>query len=186
MRIRRATLGDSPHLARIQVDSYRTAYAGLLPQPYLDHFTYEDQEQDWRDLLSSGGEDLLYVAETDTGQIVGYALGRHGPAGISAYDGELLALHVRPAYQRQGLGQELLAAVARQLEQSGSTSLLLWVLEGNPVRALYERLGGQVLGERDWVEESPCRFSVKEVAYGWPDIGTLSAPTDRDPGASRS
>jgi hypothetical protein len=90
---------------------------------------------------------------------------------------------VRPAYQRLGLGQQLLAAVARQLAQSGSTSLLLWALEGNPVQALYERLGGQVLGERDWVEESPCQFSVKEVAYGWPDIGALSALTDRDPGA---
>ena len=40
--IREATAADSPGLARVQVDSYRTAYAGLFPQAYLDRFSYEE------------------------------------------------------------------------------------------------------------------------------------------------
>jgi hypothetical protein len=40
MNIRPAVLDDCPALARIQVDSYRTAYAHIFPQSYIDHFTY--------------------------------------------------------------------------------------------------------------------------------------------------
>jgi hypothetical protein len=50
--VRQATIGDSCGLARVQVDSYRRAYAGIFPPSYLAHFTYEEQEQDWHDLLS--------------------------------------------------------------------------------------------------------------------------------------
>jgi ribosomal protein S18 acetylase RimI-like enzyme len=132
VRIRRAGVEDSAALASVQVDSYRTAYAGIFPQLYLDHFTYQEQEQDWRDLLSSGTDDELYVAERESGEIVGYVLGRTGFGGIPPYDGELVALHVRQAYQREGVGQRLLATVAGQLQQKGCTSLIVWVLEKNP------------------------------------------------------
>jgi hypothetical protein len=53
LNIRKATIVDSAGLARVQVDSYRTAYAGIFPPAYLDHFTYEEQEQDYRNLLTS-------------------------------------------------------------------------------------------------------------------------------------
>ncbi|MEW5871547.1 MAG: hypothetical protein AB1894_19895 [Chloroflexota bacterium] len=43
MKIRHATLEDSAGIAGVQVESYRRAYAGILPQSYLDHFTYEEQ-----------------------------------------------------------------------------------------------------------------------------------------------
>jgi GNAT superfamily N-acetyltransferase len=155
------------------VDSYRTAYAGIFPQAYLDHFTYQEQTQDWRDLFSAGLEDVLYVVETDAGEIVGYALGRPGLCDIPPYDSELVALHVRPVYQGKGIGRCLIAAVARQLQGRGCTSLMLWVLEKNPARALYERLGGQRVGEKDWDGNAEFGMDVKEVAYGWPNIERL-------------
>jgi len=59
IHIRPAVTADAAALAEIQVTSYRTAYAGLLPQDYLEHFTLEEQEQDWRTLLSAPMTDLL-------------------------------------------------------------------------------------------------------------------------------
>jgi hypothetical protein len=53
VNIRKAKAKDCACLARVQVDSYRTAYLGIFPQSYLDLFSYEEQEQDWRDLFSS-------------------------------------------------------------------------------------------------------------------------------------
>ncbi|MFN2283450.1 MAG: GNAT family N-acetyltransferase, partial [Anaerolineae bacterium] len=91
MNIRRAKFEDSAGIAHVQVDSYRTAYAGIFPQAYLEQFTYEEQTQDWRDLLSAESEDVLYVAETDAIAIVGYALGRPGLSDIPPYDSELVA-----------------------------------------------------------------------------------------------
>ena len=62
-------------LAAIQVDSYRTAYADVLSQEYLDRFSYEEQADDWRALLVAPEGDLLCVAETDAKrEIVGYGL----------------------------------------------------------------------------------------------------------------
>ena len=41
MNVRQARIEDSAALAQVQVDSYRTAYAGMLPQAYLDRFAFE-------------------------------------------------------------------------------------------------------------------------------------------------
>jgi ribosomal protein S18 acetylase RimI-like enzyme len=175
---RRARVEDCAGLAEVQIDSYRTAYAGFFPQSYLDRFTYEEQEKDWHDLLSIGLEAVLYVAESDVGEMVGYALGRPGPSDIPPYDGELVALHIHHSHQRQGIGHQLIMAVARHLKQLGCTSLMLWVLEENPARALYERLGGQVIGDRDWGGNDQFGVEVKEVAYGWSNIERLGAPRE--------
>jgi ribosomal protein S18 acetylase RimI-like enzyme len=173
--LRRAGLDDCAALARLQVDSYRNAYAGLLPRAYLVRFTYQEQEQDWQDLISAGGSDLLYVAEGDGGEVVAYALARPGPAGIDSYEGELLALHVRASHQRRGLGRRLLVAVAeelglrpgRQAAAENAPSLLVWVLEGNEAaRRFYERFGGKLLARREI--ELDAGVWAAEVAYGWP------------------
>lgn len=173
MEIREARIEDSPALARIQVDSYRTAYAGILPDEYLAHFTYEEQEGDWRDLLGAGTNGIVLVAEVLGGEVGGYALGRPGPSDIGAYDSELVALHVRRQHQRQGIGRALVAAMAGWLRAGGCRSLMLWVLEGNaPAQRFYERLGGHLIGERI-IDLGEGDITPTEVAYGWPDIGDL-------------
>ena len=169
MQIRKAKVEDSAGLARVQVDSYQTTYAGIFPQSYLDCFSYEEQEGDWQDLLLSELEDVLYVAETDAGEIVGYVLGRPGPSEIPPYDSELVALHVRHSHQRRGIGRQLVATMAAQLKQRECASLMLWVLEKNPSRLFYERMGAQLLDGRN-----VSVGGAVEVAYGWPDIESLS------------
>ena len=169
--IRPATLADCYALALIQVDSYQNAYAGLLPEDYLAHFTYEDQEGDWRDLISSGTGDIILVAEPSPGMVVGYTLGRVRAAEIPSYDCEMISLHVRRDQQDLGYGQALTKALAAQLRCQGCEALLLWVLEGNPARRFYERLGGRVIGQHQ-VEIGENVFA-SEVAYGWPDIRIL-------------
>jgi hypothetical protein len=56
-----AAPADCPGIAQIQVDSYRTAYAGLMPPAYLEHFTDEEQAQGWREWLAERAEDILLV-----------------------------------------------------------------------------------------------------------------------------
>jgi len=178
IQIRRARVDDSAGIARVQVDSYRTAYAGLLPEDYLARFAYEEQEQDWRDWPSAHPDDILFVAENESREIVGYALGRPGLTSISPYDSELVALHVRRPCQRQGIGWQLVTMIAKQLKQQGCSSLLLWVLDKNPSRRFYERLGGQLIGEQT-VNLGEGDITSAEVAYGWPDIEGLCAPPSR-------
>lgn len=183
MQIRQAGTEDSASVARIQVDSYRTAYADILPAAYLSRFSYSEQEQDWRDLLSFALHDIVYIAEMDSGEIVGYAMGRPDRNTIAPYDGELVALHVRGSHQRKGIGQRLIATIAEHLRQQGCTSLFLWVLAENPARSFYERLGGQLIGERE-TDLGGGDVRAVEVAYGWPNIGSLCAPSIRARSAS--
>jgi len=168
--IRHAAIEDAESLARVQVDSYRSAYAGMLPDDYLAQFSYDEQERDWRELLASGEIDVLLVAENEAGQVAGYALGERleGPP----YDCELVALYVRQADQGQGIGRSLIAAVAGEFRQQGCRSLVLWVLEANHyARSLYERLGGQLV-DRRWLELDETTV-LDEVAYAWLDIKQL-------------
>ncbi|MBN2502691.1 MAG: GNAT family N-acetyltransferase [Anaerolineales bacterium] len=170
MRVRKATIIDSAGLAKVQVDSYRIAYAGILPQDYLDLFTYAEQTQDWRELLSNRMDDLLYVAETEAGEITGYALGRPGVSDIPTYDSELVALHVRLPCQGKGIGRQLSQTIAAQLKASGCTSMMLWVLAQNQrARQFYEELGGELL---DQTKQSGA--GALEVAYGWDELNSLT------------
>lgn len=174
MQIRRATAEDSAGLARVQVDRYRTAYADLLPEEYLAGFSYEEQEQDWRRWLPAHPDDVLLVAIDDGGEVTGYALARPALASLAPYDCELVALHVRGPLRRQGLGRRLVSAVAHALRQTGCTALMLWVLEGNPSRAFYERLGGRPAGRQTVTLDEGV--TAVEVAYGWTDIEALCRP----------
>jgi ribosomal protein S18 acetylase RimI-like enzyme len=167
VEVRTANIDDSAGLAKVQVDSYRTAYAGIFPQAYLDRFTYEEQEQDWHSLLSTTGEDELHVAVTDAGEIVGYVLGKPCLSDTPPYDSELIALHVRRSHQGQGIGRQLVRELAGQLKHRGCGSLMLWVLEANASRTFYEELGGQLLSAR----KAPQ--GAVEVAYGWASIESL-------------
>jgi ribosomal protein S18 acetylase RimI-like enzyme len=165
--VRRATLKDCPGIAKTQVDSYRTAYAGLFPQPYLDHFTYEEEEQDWRDLLSADLDDILLVAVSPEDQVLGYVLARANPDSYPGYDAEVIALHVNRSQQGEGIGKALMRSAVEQLIERNCQSVMLWTLKENKVRTWYAQLDGQLIAEKsqqvnDWV--------VYEVAYGWKNI----------------
>jgi ribosomal protein S18 acetylase RimI-like enzyme len=169
-RIREAIVEDSDALARVQLGSWRSAYANLLPADYLAHFTHAEQAQDWRDILSADTHDLLYVAEV-AGEVVGYALGRAEASWDGPSTSELVALHVLRPYQRMGIGRHLIGAVATELKRQGHSALMLSVLAANPARAFYERLGGRLLGEKQ-VEIWENTIAA-EVVYGWDDIAGL-------------
>lgn len=161
--IRPARPEDCASIAHIQVDSYRTAYFGIFPQEYLDQFSYMEQEQDWRDFLVAGLEDTLLVAESEHGEIIGYALARPGMTNVPPYDSELVSLHVRRFHQGLGVGQALFPACARSMREKGCRSLMLWVLEQNALaRRFYEHMGGKLLEPRQL-----SQGIAVEVAYGW-------------------
>lgn len=168
--IRPATVSDSAALAEVQVASYRTAYASFFPPAYFEQLTVAEQTADWRDLLADPAHDPLLVVVDHTGALLGYALGKLQQDQVSGYDAELMALHVRTAYQRRGIGTRLFAAAARELLDGGATSLVLWTLEGNPVRAFYERLGGDPFATKTYDVGGTL---VTEVAYGWQKIAEL-------------
>jgi ribosomal protein S18 acetylase RimI-like enzyme len=170
VEVRRAGAADCPGIAKIQVDSYRTAYAGSFPETYLQRFSYEEQEQDWLELLSANSGDVVLVAVSADEQVMGYALARAEIDVYPGYDAEILALHVGQRGQGRGIGTALLRATVAELREQGCSSVMLWTLLGNPVRRWYERLQGRLVDERSYRVDG---WDVVEVAYGWESILTL-------------
>ncbi|MHB8625111.1 MAG: GNAT family N-acetyltransferase [Aggregatilineales bacterium] len=117
---------------------------------------------------------IVYVAENDAGQVVGFALGALDHIA-APYQCELSAIHILPSYRGQGIGKRLIAAVANQFKIQGCSSLWLSVLTGNSrARHLYERLGGQFVSEkRATVGKNEVGIEIAEAAYGWSDIENL-------------
>jgi GNAT superfamily N-acetyltransferase len=171
MQIRGATVEDSAGIAKVQVDSYRSAYAGIFTPDYLEAFTYKEQEQDWRDWMVENPNDILYVAESDKGGILAYALARSGETRITGYDSELIALHVRAKSQRMGIGRLMLWTAAKELRRAKCDSMMLWTLEANPSCAFYEHLGATLLDVR-----KECGGQPVEIAYGWANVESVWKP----------
>lgn len=179
MVIRTATIADARSLAEIQVDSYRTAYAGILPQEYLEQFSIADQEHDWRDLTSTLPAGRLLLAVTEQSKPAGYAFWEPCSESFPGFDAELIAIHVSKAHQRLGIGRELIAAIVESSQNEGARSLFLWVLNDNPACAFYERLRAKVIGRKAWPGNESYGTSVEEIAYGWADLESLSTLLDR-------
>jgi GNAT superfamily N-acetyltransferase len=168
MFIRAATPTDAVAIARVHVDSWRTTYTGIVPADYLANLSHAQREQFWSNILSTPAPSgCVYVAEHDTGEIVGFASGGPERSGDTLYQGELYAIYLLARYQRQGLGRHLTMAVVQCLLQCGLPSMLIWVLAANPGRAFYAALGGQPVYEKNVTIGAA---QLLEVAYGWPDL----------------
>lgn len=170
MQIRPAQPDDAAGIGRVHVETWRSTYAGMLPDSYLVGLSATRHAATWARTLNrpagSKGESVL-VAEDD-GHVVGFVSG--GAARpckalkTERTDGEVYTLYVLPDYQGRGLGRELLATGFGHMADAGYTAAVIWVLQPNPSRFFYEAMGGVRIGER---EEKFAGAPVLEVAYGW-------------------
>jgi ribosomal protein S18 acetylase RimI-like enzyme len=180
-RIRRAVAGDARGIARVHVETWRSAYAGILPDRVMVQMSVDDKAAAWRRLIArQGGGEAVHVALAADNALVGFAsCGSAGP-GMIEYAGEIYTLYVLPDWQEQGIGRALLCQCFRALIDGGLDSAFLWVLADNPSRFFYEAMGGRRIGERD---ERLWGAVVHEVAYGWRDLSSLPRPCRDDAAA---
>ena len=171
MMIRQAVEADAPAIARIHVDTWRSAYQVIVPASHLAALSYTKSEASWRArLVNTSDGSFTYVAERD-GQPVGFAWGGPERDGSPDFRGELYAIYVLKQRQGCGLGKRLVTAVAGRLSGQGINSLLIWVLADNRAKRFYEKLGGLAVAERP---ASIGGVDLTEVAYGWRDTGSLA------------
>ena len=171
MIIREAKLKDAKAIAQIHVDTWKTTYSAILPAAYIEKQTYAKRCDRWKRMLEASvkTDHFIYVAELE-GEIIGFVDGGKARSASPIYKGEIYALYILEAYQRQGLGRDLIRTIARQLSQSGLDSILVWVLADNSACQFYQSLGGRE------VEHKQVNFNgskLQEIAYGWQDIHNL-------------
>lgn len=166
--LRMANLDDAESIARIHVETWRSTYAGMLPDDMLVAMSEEKQARMWRRMLR-GGETVLVAEHPRHGLI---AFGSYGPnrSGRDGYTGEVYTLYVLPDFQGLGVGRGLLRALFGALAREGHDSALIWVLAQNPSRFFYEAMGGHPVAGRD---TRMWGAALRESAYGWDSIHAL-------------
>ena len=163
-RVRSATPADANGIARVQVDTWRTTYGGIVPDAHLATLSYRHRDSVWRRIISrKRSDESQFVAETDAGEVVAFASGGRELAGDPEYDGELYAIYVLEPHQRQGIGRRLVAAVVERLIDARFDAMLIWVLQNNPSCRFYAALGGTPVHNRTI---SIGGADLPEVAYG--------------------
>jgi hypothetical protein len=89
--IREANLADAAGIARVHVDTWRSAYAGIVPASYLAALSYEQKAKkhsEWLQRPVTGSK--TFVADVGAaGGIVAFAEGGPERANNPVYKGEL-------------------------------------------------------------------------------------------------
>ncbi len=111
MQIRKATNTDIPGIQQVAEHGWHAAYTGILRTETIENVLGEFYSEESLVHSLEHHATVFLVALADE-QIVGFiqALPRPGST-----DYELTRLYVLPAYQRQGIGRDLLQAVLQQL-----------------------------------------------------------------------
>ena len=164
--VRPGRVADAPAIARIEVETWRTTYAGMLPDKVLLAMSVQRLTISWASFLRQRPNDVR-VAENAKGEAIGF--GNCGAQRNSTIDfaGEIYTLYVTPDAQGEGAGRGVLLGLFQRLVSMGYASALVWVVRANPSRYFYERLGGAQ------VMHKPIPLGgeqVEAVAYGWRDL----------------
>jgi ribosomal protein S18 acetylase RimI-like enzyme len=144
--IRRATPDDAEAIARVEVRTFRHAYADIVDPEFLAGMDLDERTTDWREVLEQTDR-IVLVAEAE-GRVVGYASVRD--------DGNLRTLYVDPVAQGAGVGTRLLA----EAERGGARELEVFEANGHG-RHFYEDRGWRDAGPGDETLGKPTRRYVR-------------------------
>jgi GNAT superfamily N-acetyltransferase len=153
VEVRRPTVGDVDELARINIDTWRAAYTGIVPAVRLDSMDIQAYRLRWSESVTTARPGVeLRVADVD-GRLAAYAIaGPYRPQEDAEPEdvtglAELYAVYVDPPMQGRGAGTAVHDAVLGALAGHGHDQAALWVLVDNePSRRWYERRGWRADG----------------------------------------
>ncbi len=137
--VRPARADDAAEIGRIQVDTWRTAYADILPRPVLDQLTAEAAAQAWSAAIGAPPSSQHHVLVALEGEwVVGFVA--FGPASDLEDDDPHQArtvavapLLVEPRWGRRGHGSRLLAATVDHARADAMTLAIAWIPEQDRV-----------------------------------------------------
>jgi GNAT superfamily N-acetyltransferase len=145
VQVRESELGDADAIAHVQVETWRAAYRGIVPDMYLDDMDVSERAERWRQ--RSTEHRSTWVAECDS-KVVGFvAFGACRDGDVSSAVGELHAIYVLPDRWRRGVGRALHDRCVAELGGRGFDEATLWALDANPgAKAFYDALGWEADG----------------------------------------
>jgi GNAT superfamily N-acetyltransferase len=175
MPVREMTAEDIDAVAELRVRAWQSAYEDLLPRPFLDAMSVEEDAARRREMFAKADATVVnLVTESADGTATGWAaLGPNRPGGAHTSAehrptecAELYAIYVLPGLVGTGLGRALMDSCLERAAQRGFVRVLLWVIEGNTrARRFYERAGFAPDGREDTYEMDGQGTHIPIVRY---------------------
>jgi GNAT superfamily N-acetyltransferase len=148
--VRPARVDDVEEIARIQVQTWRTAYQSIVPGAVLDEVSLALAAEAWRAAVTAppSSRHRVFVAR-EKDWTVGFAALQPGTA-LAADEpdrdttGVLGPVLVEPRWGRRGHGSRLLAAAVDHARTDGMTRAVIWLPEEDQVsRTFFVSAGWQ-------------------------------------------
>jgi len=165
--VRPARPEDAERVARVQLETWRTAYADLLPPDALD-LPEEQVAAVWLGAVESTAARHRVLVAMERIELVGFLAS--APAGDDDLDpvatAEVTNLLVVPRWGRRGHGARLLAAAVDGWRTDGTTTAVCWAWERDPAtRDFLTSAGWETDGARRGLDtgagvEPQLRFHV--------------------------
>lgn len=159
---------DLPEIAETHVRVWQEAYAGQMPQDFLDALDSAARLERWKETFGHNKDDPRYgtlVAHID-GVMAGFL--SYGPARDAGRENmfETYAINIRKAFWSAGVGYRLFQECCRQLKSQGASQTYLWVLMTND-RAIkaYKRWGGKIEDKTKEIEIGGKRLKEVSVLF---------------------
>src|SRR4030095_1836978 len=134
--------------------------------------TVEIREHQWHEAFATSRDRwFCFVIVNQRGQLVGFVKGVVGN-DEQPDAGELNKISLERAYQRLGLGRQLVGHAVRRFRERGMQSMSAYVDPRNPSCGFFEKLGGEWLREPDG--------SINHCWYVWSDLPRLARSCPRD------
>ncbi|MCZ4548268.1 GNAT family N-acetyltransferase [Rhodococcus qingshengii] len=165
MLIRPGGAHDAPGIAALHTASWRSAYAGIMPDEYLSGPMQNDHESNWIARLVDAVSPGLFVAE-DGSRIVGFVYLQPTNDGRVLLDN----LHAAPDRRGRGIGSQLIdKGLTWAATTFPGTPVFLEVLRDNTAAvAFYEHLGWKQTNTG--TAHFPAGFSLAEYEYTWKPV----------------
>ncbi|MCX6129304.1 MAG: GNAT family N-acetyltransferase, partial [Proteobacteria bacterium] len=163
---------DAAAIAATHVQTWQTAYRGIIPDEFLAKLSIADRQNFWeKHLAALPAGSHIYVAVDSKAQVLGFSSAGPNRDQEYPYDGEVMALYLLKEQQGHGIGRHLFQASIDCLVDSGCRKMLVWVLAQNPTCLFYAHLGGRPIAEKIvTIGGTP----LKELAYVWEDLPALA------------
>ena len=162
VQIRRAKIGDEKTLARIQTESWRAAFADIVPAELLTQCTSLERAEKMYARLLSERRGNGYILELD-GKV--HCIAWWDAARDADIPGaaELRCIHSLPDNWRRGYGSRMMERVLADVKAAGYETIVLWVFARNE-RAIrfYETHGFAASGKTQSAFGTVEEMYVKE------------------------
>jgi len=185
--IRRARPADSIAIGAVHVAAWRSAYPGILPDDFLARLSVPRQSAHYDAAIRSSSTGVFVAAASGAdvpqgsgSRIIGFATAgraRGGEFTRHLGEGEVETLYVLDDWRDRGVGRKLMRVAAGHLAEAGCRSCFVWVLQANPSRWFYQRLGGKAAAD------AVIQFAgqkVPQTAFVWDPIERLLAASPQE------